>query len=434
VAQLRAGTARVTITPPVGLELSGWSFGPSRGIHDDLYAKVLAIDDGRKPVIFITADLIGLGTEYAEAFRKETAEKLNTAKDRIFISCSHTHSGPGGMKLRRWGKVDEAYLFSTLQKITDAVEAALNSMQPCRFGSGIGTVRGICINRREDGNRTIDESLPVIRIDRTDGNPLAVLFNYSCHPVAAHNDRNLISADYPGFARRELENKLEGASAFFTLGACGDVNPTEFHRLERAEEYGLRIGREAAAVCRSAEAITAVSVITQSIRVKLPVQDLPSEQELEKEIETREKEAEDLRRRGIDHKVEDTLIKKEWAEDALETRRTGNALKYLEMEMGLLCFGDTAVVSLPGELFTEIGLNIKSKSPFRITIISELTNGSLCYIPTTAAFERGGYETDFSAKVYGLYMLKANAQEIVETAAGKLLNAAAEQNNNIQGE
>ncbi len=430
---LHAGTAQVIITPPVGIALSGWSFGPSRGVHDDLYANVLAINGGGKPVIFVTADLIGLGTEYAETFRQETAEKLDTTKDRIFISCSHTHSGPGGMKLRRWGKVDEAYLFSTLKKIADAAEAALNTMQPCRLGSGLGTVRGICNNRREDGNKNIDESLPVVRIDRTNGKPLAVLFNYSCHPVAAHNDRNLISADYPGFARREVENKLHGAAAFFTLGACGDVNPKEFHRLERAEEYGTRIGREVAAVCRATDTGDAVPVITQSIRVKLPVQDLPSEQELEKEIKNQQRVAEDLRRRGCDHKLEDTLIKIEWAEDALKTRKTGNSLEYLEMEMGLLCFGDTAVVSLPGELFSEIGLNIKSKSPFRMTIISELTNGSLCYIPTTAAFERGGYETDFSAKVYGLYMLKANAQEIVEAAAGKLLNAAAEQNNNIQG-
>jgi hypothetical protein len=97
------------------------------------------------------------------------------------------------------------------------------------------------------------------------------------------------------------------------------------------------------------------------------------------------------------------------------------------MEIGVIRIGNAALVTLPGELFAEIGLNIKARSPFRTTIISELTNGSFCYIPTAAAYDRGGYETEFSAKVYGLYMLTRDAQQIVEETAGKLLRAAAEE-------
>jgi neutral ceramidase len=426
VAVFSAGTASAVITPPVGLDLSGWSFGPSKGVHDDLYAKVLMINDGTGPVVLIAADLIGLGTGYADSFRRETAGKLNTSPERVIFSCSHTHSGPGAMKLRRWGSVDQGYLASALQKIMDAAERALNRAEPCRAGSGSGTVQGICDNRRDDRIKMVDESLPVIRIDRQDGTPLAVLFSYSCHPVAAHNDRNLISADYPGFARRFLEEQYKEADGLFMLGPCGDVNPVEFHRLELAGRYGKMIGREAAAVCASLSTREDVTVTVKTERVSLPVKDLPSARDLELEKEIRSREANDYGTRGLIHKREDALVKAEWAREALEVVTAGNQQSHLEMEMGVLAIGDTAVVTLPGELFTEIGMNIKSRSPFRTTIISELTNGSLCYIPTASAFDRGGYETEFSAKVYGLYMLTREAQRIVEETAWKLLAEAAE--------
>ncbi|MFP4383832.1 MAG: hypothetical protein ACLFST_02380 [Spirochaetia bacterium] len=431
MAAIKAGAATAVITPPAGLDLSGWSFGPSRGVHDDLYAKVLVLDDGTGPAVVITADLIGLGTGYADRFRKETAAKLNTVPGRILFSCSHTHSGPGAMKLRRWGSVDEEYLFTALEKIQTAVLEAYGKMKECRIASAAGMVRGICDNRRDDRRKAVDESLPVVRIEGKDGTPLAALFNYSCHPVAAHNDRNLISADYPGFARRVLEKELGCPVTLFTLGACGDVNPKEFHRIELAEHYGGEIGKAAAEVWRSMDsAAEDISIIIKTERISLPVRDLPSAVELEEEIVTREKEAAELERRGLPHKREDALIKLEWAREALETVRSGTARDRMEMEVGVLAIGDTAMVTLPGELFSEIGMNIKSRSPFRTTIISELTNGSFCYIPTASAFDRGGYETDFSAKVYGLYMLTRDAQEIVENAAERLLRSAADQKKN----
>ncbi|MFW6288576.1 MAG: hypothetical protein ACOC2Q_02215, partial [Spirochaetota bacterium] len=88
-----------------------------------------------------------------------------------------------------------------------------------------------------------------------------------------------------------------------------------------------------------------------------------------------------------------------------------------------------AIVAMPGELFVEIGMRIKEASPFALTAIVELANGSLCYLPTSEAYEKGGYETEFSAKVYGLYMLTAQTQEIIERAAAELLGELAERHN-----
>ena len=91
------------------------------------------------------------------------------------------------------------------------------------------------------------------------------------------------------------------------------------------------------------------------------------------------------------------------------------------MEIHAVRFNDTAILSLPVELFVGIGLNIKEASPFSHTVISELTNGSLCYLPTADAYERGGYETEFASKVYGVYFLDQRAQPAVEEGARELL-------------
>lgn len=444
MSALRAGVASTVITPPVGIPLSGWCFGASRGVHDDLYVRSLVLDDGSTdgPVVLITADLIGLGTAYADRIRAEVATKLSTSRTRVAVSCSHTHSGPGAMPLRRWGPIDDSYLETTIRAIIENAVRAASHSGPGSVGVGCGVVTGICENRRGDRGNVVDESLPVIRVDRHRGGDarrtLAVVMNYACHPVAGHGDRNLISADYPGFARRIVERELhtggvadERPQALFTLGAAGDVNPTEFHKLELAESYGATIGAEAARVAGSIEPEESVTIDALSRTLRVPVQPLPSPEWLREEsVRWRSKARQIQDERGEERDeadrpipgVESALIKAEWAEEALEVVESGRALAELSMEMQVLRIGDAAIVSLPGELFVEIGLAIKDASPFEHTIIAELTNGSFCYIPTDEAYKRGGYETDFSAKVYGLYMLTEDAASIVRRSAATLLS------------
>jgi len=445
---MRAAAAGVNITPPVGLELSGWCFGPSVGIHDELYAKALILESGGETVGLITADLIGFGTRYADRIRAGAADRLGTSPRNVMVSCSHTHSGPGTMKLREWGALDECYVETVIKKILGAVAMAAGSLREARIGTGIGEVPGVAVNRRAEKPRAagdaeeaggasgaigaaaagpVDTSLGVIRLDDAAAEPggmMAVLMNYSCHPVAAHDWENMISADYPGYAAGVIEAvKGPGTTALFTTGAAGDINPVAFHHIRYAEKYGHMVGAEALKTAEATETAGEVEIAAASKVVALPVEPLPAEKELERvmaeqrrQVVALEKEAEPAR-----EPLSAARIRLEWAEDALRCVRSGEAAGSMDMEMQVIRLGDTALVCLPAELFVEIGLNIKAASPFPHTFIVELANGSISYIPTDAELERGGYEVDLASKVYGLYTLKPGVQALVETAARELL-------------
>jgi hypothetical protein len=424
---LLAAAGHVDITPPVGLELAGWCFGPSKGIADRLSARALVLEEGSRKLVVVTLDLIGLGTPYANQLRSDIADALSITRKQIVVSCSHTHSGPGAMPLRRWGSIDQAYIDQLLAKVTTLVIETAGGLGPCVLTVAETEVQGICDNRRGDRGNLVDERLPVVTITGDDRKPIAVLYNFSCHPVAAHNDRNLISPDFPGYAAQSIRSKFPETEVLFTLGAAGDVNPTEFHSLDLARSYGHTIGDAIVGLMSTVQAPESEAesepVLDATSRVvELPVAPLPSAEWLTAEHDRWEKEAERLRQEGGPHsKLEDALIKAEWASEALDVATDGRALSHLPMEITAVRMGPIALVSMPGELFVEIGMSIKKSSPFRYTAIVELANGSLAYLPTAEAYKNGGYEIDFSAKVYGLYMLTEQTQPIIEETVSELL-------------
>jgi neutral ceramidase len=423
---MKAGTAKVMITPPVGHELSGWSFGPSVDIHDNLFAKVMVLESLGKKTVIVTTDLIGFGTSYADRIRRMIASRLDIDLKYILVSCSHTHSGPATIKLRQWGAVDEFYVETVINHIIGAVDIAIRRMDEAFIGTGEGEVRGVGINRRDMEKGLVDNQLQVIRIDNGEGKMKAALMNYSCHPVAAHDYMNVISADYPGYAMRVLESlKNDKMIAMFSTGAAGDINPVHFHHIKYAEKYGYMVGGEALKIAEAIECESRLDISAAAKTAKLPTKKLPSVAELNAIIEEQKKiiKSQENEKSVDPHKFAEELIRLEWAEEALKIKRAGIEADSVEIAVNVLRLNDTALVGIPGEVFVEIGLNIKKSSPLRHTLILELTNGALCYLPTKSAFDKGGYELDMASKVYGLYLLTDEVQGIVEKTANDLLRS-----------
>jgi len=421
---MRAGVAKANITPPVGLELSGWAFGSSVGVLDDLYAKVLLLEsDGRKAAI-VTADLIGFNTEYATTIREGIANKVDMNASDVLVSCSHTHSGPATMFLRRWGEIDEDFVHVVERQIIGAAAVASTEMQEARIGVGKGRAADVGINRRNMESGSLDEEVGVIRIDNSQGEMMAVLMNYSCHPVAAHNYKNLISADYPGYAMGVIEKAKEGrVIAFHTTGAGGDINPRQMHDIKYAEKFGNMIGGEALKIAESIETQAELMLNVASEQVNMPVHPLPTADELKKIIK---EEQENLAQRQKEgnleyHQLMSAYIPIEWAQEALDVVESGQQVDYLEMEIHAMRMNDAVLVAMPGEIFVDIGLNIKKYSPYPYTFVIEMANGAISYFPTREAFEIGGYEPEHAAKIYGIYQLKPDIQDIIEKNAGRLI-------------
>ena len=206
--ELRAGVARVTVTPPIRIAMIGFAGrGPAAGIHDDLTATALVLEGspahaggsaagaGVSRLAIIACDLLFLRPEEVYAVREAVGRLTDVPPDHVVIACSHTHYGP----LTEPGREErtpqvESYLANLVHLLAGAVAMARATAVPCRLGYGQGEVR-IGINRRErtaDGriilgqnpSGPVDPRVAVLRIDGVDGRPQAAILNYACHPVS----------------------------------------------------------------------------------------------------------------------------------------------------------------------------------------------------------------------------------------------------------
>jgi len=234
---LRAGAARVDITPPAGIRLPQYNRKrPSRGIHDPLCARAVALEASGARVAMVACDLI----QWSSPHVRDTAkERLDIS--HLLICASHTHSGPAPDDTSEaQGKLP--YTEFVEQSMIESLEQACDRMFPARICAGYGNrLPALGYHRLQmqaDGHKRalwrdeerlpygpVDPEVGVIRIDDGQGSPRVILMSYACHPVV--NGINLeVSADYPGAATRIVEDHFGGGLiCLFVQGACGDINP-----------------------------------------------------------------------------------------------------------------------------------------------------------------------------------------------------------------
>jgi neutral ceramidase len=378
-AEFRAGVAKADLDPPYAIPMAGYNTRYSKGTHDPLEARVLALSDGSRRLALVTLDL-------CFPFDPPVMEKIRAAArgavDEVVFHASHTHSGP------TYSLAPEAAEHAAPRVVQAIVEAA-RALAPARIGNGWGQVY-IGFNRRylrTDGsvqmfwrNETnvsttfpVDPTVGVIRVDRTDGTPLAVLVHYACHPVVFGPDNLDYSADYPGEMRRYVEGELgHGVMAFFLQGAPGDINPyyDKTPLIEDAEnvmrETGRRLGAEAVRVARRIETTVPPQPRIQSKTVTLRVANRWDVAKLKPILKERY---------GIDGTRAARLL----AED-------------MQLPVTTLVLNqDLAFVGMPGEPFVEFQMQLRAKSPLPNSFLLGYTNGYFAYFPTIAAAVRGGY-------------------------------------------
>jgi neutral ceramidase len=404
---LRIGTSKVNITPPVGSPLAGYSNRTSfsTGVADDLFARTLLLDDGGTRLAIVTCDLIGILPEFTERIRSK-AQSLGIPKDGLMVAAFHTHSGPtpdlgyAGM---------DHYVESLDGRLASGLGRAASNLDQGKFGFLSTEVYGLTVNRRDPGNGPTDPELAVLSWASDGGHP-AHLVNYSCHAVVLGPDNALISADYPGYLMRSVEGRT-GSVCLFTNGACGDVNPltrTLRRRLERgediydrrggtfeeAEQMGMVLGRrvlDALGEMAYQEAGLACASDTVRLQARGPL----SLEEASARTSNLEKEISALEARGA---PPDELYRT--GLQLAFTRRLRTTLEkgFVEIPMQAIGIGDVVLVGIPGELFVEIGLDIKRKARslgFKGLVV-ELANDYLSYLPTPSAFGKGGYEVEIA--------------------------------------
>lgn len=416
---MRAGCYRVTITPPIGTYLAGYDArtGPAQGVHDELDARCLVLEDPSGALVMLVADVLQLPAEFVETVRAKIMRSTGIPHEHILVCATHTHSGPDLEGDYSPGGPDRCLVEMCQRALVGCAEAAWASRADADVEVGFGEVDGIGVNRRHPDGRPVDPMVGVISVRAHEGEWACVLVNYTCHPVVLGSDNLCISADYPGYARRATE-AVEGprTMVIFTNGAEGDVNtghsadlsgigaPIPGRTFARARRLGHRLAGEVIKVLAGPMTALDGPIAAATCEVLLPFREVEPPAAAEATLASADREVDRLVTSGAASAgITAARIRRFHAGVHLRVARRLAAATApgVTAKLQALRAGDLALVGIPGELFVELGLAIKAQSPFPLTLVLGLANGSVGYLPTREACELGGYESVATQFAFG---------------------------------
>lgn len=437
MSELKVGIAKVDYTPQLGLPLMGnyRDDYAARGVHDRLYAKAIVVaNPAGKKVALLSVDICMLDRNNVAMMRQFIASKCDIIAENILIAATHAHSAPAPVSLGSLPKADDASIEAFLKKAATAVVSANENLKDSKLAVGYGTEDRLVFSRRlkcKDGKThmnwenlepdfvieplgSVDPQVITLSIEQHD-KPRAAIVNFGLHPAILAGDNWFYSADYPGCLAEAMSRicDAEFTTVFFN-GCCGNVNHLDYRDKTQGRGYQMtqRVGYMLAVA--AAEAMKEqVAVSGDEIAVS--------------------SEMASLKRLPI------TDQQRKWSEDVLEKARTNPApgqvdglpdefyaKTWLQMyekqnvddqaEVMVVRIGDVGIVGLPGETFSQFGTDIKKRSPAKHTMVIELANDAIGYIPTAESFEQGGYESTPGATMY----VKGAGEKLIASALGQL--------------
>jgi hypothetical protein len=407
---IRAGAAEVVITPPAEGTLLLGALAPSTGVHDDLFARALVLDDGAGQTALVGLDLLGLDVEMTGRVHAAIHEQTGIPASHVLVNCSHTHSS--GFTLP-WsvlgGEVFERQLTGwadeLVGKLADLIATAASALRPAALRSGrepvqlgrnrrLPTPEGVLMAPNPAG--AVAPWTDVLCVCDMSDKPLAVVYSHAAHPVIIHGASTLVSADYPGYAAQAVRQSLgKGVVPIFVQGCGGNCNAEPLRGgFDAAGRAGARLGDAVAKAVRTSRAIEADRITCLTESVDLPFRAPPPVAEIEHMLSGNTLAEMDL------EKSSDEATKRWYDEDAkrcleqLLTIARAGARSTLRFGMQGLALGrQFCLVGLMHEPFAEYQLAAQGVSPFDHTMVLGYTNGIESYIPCDADLASGGYET-----------------------------------------
>jgi hypothetical protein len=240
----KVGFAKVDITPSDKVWMGGFTRKTlSTGIHDKLYAKALALNNGKNTVLIISVNVVGLFKPFLDDIRKEISKANKIPVDNILISCTHNHNGPDTMGL--WNKnetktgVDLSYMKKLKLDLIDVGNNALDSKQDAKLFLSTIDAKGISYNARECDGGINDTALTILQATDLNDKNIVTLVNFACHPEVLNSKNTLITADYPYFMCRKLDDTLKGNIMMVSADLGGMLTPkVKEHTFSEAKRIG----------------------------------------------------------------------------------------------------------------------------------------------------------------------------------------------------
>jgi hypothetical protein len=394
---LRAGTAKIDITPENPVKMAGYSSrtGLSQGVHDPLSARVVAFENNGQRLVLVSADLIGFYGGTADHLRKIILEEFKLNPSELFLSAIHTHAGPSLTIDKKEGHPNNLEYTKSLEtKLVELIRKSLDDMKPIHVGAGVG-YSSVGSNRRElvfdsSGNSSIrlgrnpygptDKEVLVMKLTKPDGAIVAALFDYATHATCLGGQNYIISGDVLGLAEQFVEKILgQDVIAPAFAGASGNIDPwfrvlPEFNTkpgwIPEPVLLGTLLGEEVVHVLRDIEKVSGGG----EIRTAFTTLELPGKPRNELTI--------------------------------------GKDCPPAPLNITAARVGDIAFVGIGCEVLTEIGMSIKAASPYKHTFVITHCNGAAGYLAPEHLYIQGGYEiksSPFAPKAADIVVKRATA-------------------------
>lgn len=428
-ADLLVGIAETDLTPSMPYGLSGYYHErKSTEVRDRLHAKALVFRQGGESVALVECDLCNITPELTAEVRRRAAPRTGIPAEHIILAATHTHTGPAyGGDLREWMKTKaaDAYPPRLIEAVTEAVVQAASAPAPLRLRVGTAPqATPIAFCRRflmKSGNvqtwanyknpeivreaNPIDPEVALLLVSDA-SRARAVLVNFALHLDTLGGTK--WSADFPHDMGKVLRAELgDGVLPIFANGCCGDINHIDPRAEKRnpTEMIGTSLGETARGALPGLRDLAPRLAVRRAV-VRAPLQEAPeADLEWARAFVQRERAGEKV-----------VFLEQVKAHKLLKVERLRGRGPALDLEVHAIRLGaDAAIVTLPGEVFVELGLAIKKASPFRTTFIIELANTEeTSYIPKREAYPLGGYEVVNSTLAQG-------GGELLRDAAIRLL-------------
>jgi hypothetical protein len=395
---MRAGTAKIVITPEEPVMLAGYASRnkPSEGVAADLRARALALDDGVSPKVLVTADIIGFGPVLSRALKEEAKQQYGLLEENLLLVGSHTHSGPviserALVDHPEQIKVRDAYVDGLRAKILKIIGEALNHLEPAKLewtrGRGnIGMYRRVA---KPDGTWAFgdnpegktDPDLPVMAVRALDGSLKAVFFTYACHCTSVRSGKDGFYKVHPDWAIccSKLEEKMPGTQVMFVTGCGGDIDPAAKGAIADAVNNAAKMQESLEQTLKGTFKSVDAPIRTALRRIELPLDKI--DPEAVHKMTQSKRPAEQKFAEGLEDRLQKGTTRVGPVSYPIVTWRFGSG---------------PAIVALAGETCVDYALRLKKELGSDAVWPVGYANEVMCYVPSERVLRENGYESGWS--------------------------------------
>jgi len=415
---MQAGAAIRDISPRKPAFLVGFPHVDriSEGIHDPLLASALCLRNGEAAVMLVALDILFIDPPTARDMRRRVAARTGLSEECVFISCSHTHSGPNTAYVLEWGpspivpEVDAEYIELMAEAVVEAAGEAAEHLREAEVAWCTAQAQGVGGNRHDPERGAADPEVGLLAVrDPATKRLFALSLIYSMHPTVLHEDSRLVSADFPYYTRELLKERFGAElTVLYHNGPEGNQSPryhVKAQTFAEAQRLGELLGASVAASLSALHDKNFSADLLLDARlaqVELPRRVFPSVEDAERNLAGYRARFDELKRNGAPHGpvrtaecdvfgAEETAYLAVCQHNGLLDKVLAN---YTPLDVQAIRIGEACLLGFPGELFVEYSLEAKRRAGRKVFPVTLVNGDAQGYIVTRETIEKGYYESN----------------------------------------